>query len=1257
MKKLTLLVVVVMANVFLLANESRISFNRSNLSGDLFGTLTLENSPYYIVNNANVPEDSTLIIEPGVEINFTGLYILEVHGTLTAIGTSDNPITFIGDQQVEYGYDIFFDRNSDDSILQNCEFKDFNNKILSVYESDITIKNSNFHDNNGDSGHLEFILSKINFIYNTIQNNSSNDSGRIIYFLECEAIFTNNNFIDNTGCIVSWESQNTISNNVIKNNNYSMNSVYTSQGSDDFISNNLFANNRCEMDAGAIKMVESNSIVTSNIITNNYSWQVGGGLYLINFNGEFSNNLITNNTASSNGAGIYLSGSNGIFRNNTIAKNKTINHGSGIVFSDNSNPFFVNNIIYANRSIYQVQVSDSSPYIVNCDVEGGLELFTGTGLSENNYINNIDSNPLWLSPAMGVGYQINTENTDYHLENNSPCIDAGFLYSDEDGTISDLGAFTTDNYAGNGELPSDIIESSDIPEVIDSDMTIIGNINIQNNETLTINPGITVKFIGSELNIYGTLIAEGTEESPITFTNYEFANWQGIKFLPGSKNCIISHSIIKNSRNSGITCVESNPIISNNTICNNMAYSGGGINISFSKPEIKNNLIINNSAIAGGGITFYQSEPIFRNNTIAYNSALHEGGGLEISSTYLISRNNIIYGNHCIDSDNLKIYVMDPRVMFFINCDIEGGMASINGTEILPENYINNIDAYPMWVSPSEVVGNQENLENIDYRLKPESPCIDNGSIYYDEDGTVCDIGAFTAFGPTAENIPGVDICHGGILSGTIENDMVIDGNVMVPSNSSLTINPGVKLKFIGSILRVKGSLNAEGTEDNPIIFCGYNGAFWKGIDLEQSSFNNHISYSVIKNSVSSGIWTKGADFTLNNSIVCNNLGYKGGGLNLGNTDIILKNNLIINNTAIVDGGGIYSNDVTIPGESVFNLNNNTITRNYAEESGAGIFLGYSGNIKNTIVYDNVNPSTRGEQIFLKRPYPYIVNCDIQHGSFGISSPELPAGHFLNNINSNPLWVSPSEEVGYLANINDVDYHLQENSPCIDAGNFNYDENGSISDIGAYTVNGWAGTGSVINTPPQIIYILPGNTNLSIVDIHEIHFSVFAQDFESDVTYTWYLNSVNQNTDDNTFIYNFNQNGVYEIKCIVSDGENEVEQLWNITVNITGNSGDEAIPEITRLIGNYPNPFKSSGFGRNQGTTINFTVKKGDKAKIEIFNVKGQIVKTYPVFKTGHHKIIWEGKNNNGRRVASGIYFYRLKSKFASQIHKMLLLK
>ncbi|MBC8385157.1 MAG: T9SS type A sorting domain-containing protein [Candidatus Cloacimonetes bacterium] len=100
---------------------------------------------------------------------------------------------------------------------------------------------------------------------------------------------------------------------------------------------------------------------------------------------------------------------------------------------------------------------------------------------------------------------------------------------------------------------------------------------------------------------------------------------------------------------------------------------------------------------------------------------------------------------------------------------------------------------------------------------------------------------------------------------------------------------------------------------------------------------------------------------------------------------------------------------------------------------------------------------------------------------------------------------------------------------------------------------------------------------------------------------------------------------------------------------------DEQNPEIPDneniKICNYPNPFHSQ-------TTINFeTTNLHEKARIEIYNIKGEKIKTFPNFQNSEsaiQQVIWDGLDKNGNDVSTGIYFSRIKAGNYSKLHKMI---
>jgi len=115
--------------------------------------------------------------------------------------------------------------------------------------------------------------------------------------------------------------------------------------------------------------------------------------------------------------------------------------------------------------------------------------------------------------------------------------------------------------------------------------------------------------------------------------------------------------------------------------------------------------------------------------------------------------------------------------------------------------------------------------------------------------------------------------------------------------------------------------------------------------------------------------------------------------------------------------------------------------------------------------------------------------------------------------------------------------------------------------------------------------------------------------------------------------------------------EDESVPSNTVTVNIV-QANDNHVSYITDLKGNYPNPF-------NPVTFIDFSLENPGKVNIEIYNLKGQKVKSLvnDSFAAGRHSIEWNGKDDNKRVVTSGIYLYKMTTDRYTSTKKMLLLK
>ena len=120
-----------------------------------------------------------------------------------------------------------------------------------------------------------------------------------------------------------------------------------------------------------------------------------------------------------------------------------------------------------------------------------------------------------------------------------------------------------------------------------------------------------------------------------------------------------------------------------------------------------------------------------------------------------------------------------------------------------------------------------------------------------------------------------------------------------------------------------------------------------------------------------------------------------------------------------------------------------------------------------------------------------------------------------------------------------------------------------------------------------------------------------------------------------------------------NSGEIDAKQLAEVLDAITSAPSGQPLPRENRLrLSNYPNPF-------NAGTQIEFSLPVAGNATLRIFSITGQLVRTLKNddLPAGSHMVRWDGLDEAGSLVASGIYFCRLEHGGTAQARKMLLLK
>jgi hypothetical protein len=97
---------------------------------------------------------------------------------------------------------------------------------------------------------------------------------------------------------------------------------------------------------------------------------------------------------------------------------------------------------------------------------------------------------------------------------------------------------------------------------------------------------------------------------------------------------------------------------------------------------------------------------------------------------------------------------------------------------------------------------------------------------------------------------------------------------------------------------------------------------------------------------------------------------------------------------------------------------------------------------------------------------------------------------------------------------------------------------------------------------------------------------------------------------------------------------------------------DDSTPAVTRMHGSFPNPF-------NPKTTISFALGNNEHVNLSVYDITGRLVRTLvnSTMDAGDHEVVWNGKDTDGHKVASGIYFYKMTAGDFTSTDKMTMLK
>ncbi len=453
----------------LIAFISLVSFVNAQTTiptGNVYGTWTLAGSPYLIQGSLMIPNDSTLIIEPGVYVSIQGIYKIYVQGRLLAIGTAVDTITFIASDTTNGWYGIQFDNTpttNDTSKIMYCKIE---------YGIASPAAPTTVYSNGG--GILFNNYSKVILSNSLISHNASTRAeGGGLYCTNSSPIIENNTFSYNTA---AWGgggiSSDGGSSPIINNNIFIYNSTPNSWGGgisaygNEIISNNIIKYNIATAGGGIVcggKETISNNIISHNsedgiscdndmstITNNNISNNTGSGIACGGSSSTISNNIITNNSTI-DGGGISCSSYETILNN--IISNNTASYTGGGISCSSSNSKIINNAIINNTANYGGGIcsNDGSPAITNNTIANNNALIKGGALyCENSASPTLNNTILWGDTA-------STSGTEVYLYDEAS--NPNFYYCDVQGGTSSFGITTGNFYTGTYQNNIDTIPS------------------------------------------------------------------------------------------------------------------------------------------------------------------------------------------------------------------------------------------------------------------------------------------------------------------------------------------------------------------------------------------------------------------------------------------------------------------------------------------------------------------------------------------------------------------------------------------------------------------------------------------------------------------------------------------------------------------------------------------------------------------------------------------------------------------------------
>lgn len=487
-----------------------------------------------------------------------------------------------------------------------------------------------------------------------------------------------------------------------------------------------------------------------------------------------------------------------------------------------------------------------------------------------------------------------------------------------------------------------------------------------------------------------------------------------------------------------------------------------------------------------------------------------------------------------------------------------------------------------------------------------------------------------------------------GTVSGnTIENNTGYFNGQDVPTGGAIAME-----SCTGVALNGNDILNNTGAyEGGALWIVGSTGVTFDGGSVSGNSASQNgggayldgsaVSFTGVEFTGNDAFITGGAvavydtsSVTVNGCAIDQNEAFLGAAVYAATGELFLRHNLLLSNTAGISGGALNAVDLT-GGEVV----GNTADSNTGS-SGVGGFIFGNSSID---VFNNIVTNSVGHGVSCTGAATPSFRHNLVWNSSGSDYDGCSPG--TGSRSDDPQFANPAAE----------DYHLALASPAIDTGDpdpgYN-DPDGSRGDIGRFGSHSF--TMAQPSYPKNLLSeISGGDLVLTWSRNQEPTVSYYAVFCDSLSGFGPSTDNLVTTSADTTVTLAAPADTAWYVVCAVdTNGYASGYSSEVMSLPTTGTAAGDVVRYENRLEQNVPNPF-------NPTTTIRYSVADRARVSLRIYDVSGRLVRVLADDEKspGVYTVVWNGVNDSGQIVSSGVYFYRFEAGSYAHTRKLVLLK